>query len=125
MDHRRNIALDLVLTLLLCGLWNLVVQHHQIKVLNILLKEERFSYWKLYGLSLVTCGIYFIYFEYKKAEAFQVFMNGIKPGTVDSSDPVLAAVLSIIGFNWVYDAILQTKLNDYWNEQAKDFTASP
>ncbi|MBU6155283.1 MAG: DUF4234 domain-containing protein, partial [Bdellovibrionales bacterium] len=64
----RNIALDLILTVFLCGLWNLAVQISHVNTLNYLLKTERYSFWKIYILSLLTCGIYFIYFEYKKAE---------------------------------------------------------
>ena len=56
--YRRNVALDVVLTLLMCGLWNIVVQYEQIKMLNALLKEERFPYWKIGLLVLLTCGIY-------------------------------------------------------------------
>lgn len=123
-DYRRNVALDLILTLLLCGLWNLVLQYQQIKTLNYLLKEERFSYLKLSLFSLLTCGIYFVYHEYLKAEAFQNFLAKETQATVDTSDPVLAAILSIFGLNFVYDAILQTKINDYLNGKALDFRAN-
>ena len=124
-DYRRNVALDLILTVLLCGLWNLVLQYQQIKTLNYLLKEERFSYWKLSLFSLLTCGLYFIYHEYMKAEAFQNFIAREAPAKLDSSDPILAAILSIFGLNFVYDAILQTKINEYLNGKALDFRANP
>ena len=117
-DYRRNVALDLILTLLLCGLWNLVLQYNQIKTLNYLLKEERFSYLKLSLFSLLTCGVYFVYHEYKKAEAFQDFLGRETPHKIDTSDPFLAAVLSVLGLNFVYDAILQTKINEVLNTQA-------
>lgn len=124
-DFRRNVALDLILTILLCGLWNLVLQYNQIKTLNYLLKEDRFSYWRMYIFTVLTCGIYFVYHEYKKAEAFQNFLAKETPAKVDTSDPVLAAVLCVIGFNFVYDAILQTKINEYLNAKALDFRANP
>jgi hypothetical protein len=110
----RNIALDLILTILLCGLWNLIVQRKQIQTLNYLLKEERYSFWKVYLLSLLTCGIYFIFHEYKKAEEIATIT-----GKDSDSDPLLAVVLSIFGLSIVFDAIAQSKLNAILDERAK------
>jgi hypothetical protein len=110
----RSIALDLILTILLCGLWNLIVQHKQIETLNYLLKEERYSFWKVYLLSLLTCGIYFIFHEYKKAEEISNIT-----GKDSDSDPILAVVLSIFGLSIVFDAIAQSKLNAILDERAK------
>ena len=114
---KRNVALDLVLTLLLCGLWNLVVQYEQIKTLNIILKEERYNIWKLSIFTILTCGIYFIYFEYRKSVDFAAIKN---PGQTDDSDAVIAVILSIFGLNWIYDAILQTKINELIDQQPKN-----
>jgi hypothetical protein len=111
-DYRRNIALDLVLTICLCGLWNLVVQYEQYLAINALLKRERFSYWKVGLLSLMTCGIYFIYYEYDRTIALHELT-----GKDDDSDKILSVVLSIFGFHWVWDAIYQSKLNAYLDEQ--------
>jgi hypothetical protein len=109
-DYRRNVALDLVLTILLCGLWNAVVQYHHCLTLNALLKKEKYSFWKLVIFTVLTCGVYLIYHEYVKAKDFQEIS-----GKTDDSDPILAVVLGIFGLNFIYDAILQTKINDYLN----------
>lgn len=114
---KRNVALDLVLTILFCGLWNIVVQYHQIKDLNYLLKEEKFSIWKLSLYSLLTCFIYYIYFEYQKSMAF---MKAAKPNSTDDSDAVIAVVLTLFGLGFVYDAILQSKMNEYVDQTAED-----
>lgn len=113
--NKRNVALDIVLTILLCGLWNLVVQYDQIKTLNYLLKEEKYNIWKLAGFSLLTCGLYFIYFEYKKSVDFHALLKSSKG---DDSDAVIAVILTLFGLNWVYDAILQTKINEYIDQQS-------
>jgi hypothetical protein len=113
-DYRRNIALDLILTICLCGLWNILVQYEQVKAMNELLKTERFVYWKIGVYSLLTCGIYFIYFEYLKTVALHEVTK-----KVDDSDLILSVVLSVLGFHWVWDAIFQTKLNAYLDEQNK------
>ncbi len=106
--HIRNVALDLILTILMCGLWNMVLQHYQCKTLNYLLKEEKYSLLKVSIFSILTCGIYFIYYEYLKASDFAKLS-----GSNDTSDPILALVLSMFGLNFIYDAILQTKINAY------------
>jgi hypothetical protein len=111
---KRNVALDLVLTILMCGLWNLVVQYEQIKTLNLIYREEKYNIWKLSGFTILTCGIYFIYFEYLKSVDFAKIH---KSGKTDDSDAVIAVVLTIFGMNFIYDAILQTKINDYIDAQ--------
>jgi hypothetical protein len=105
---KRNIALDIVLTLLLCGLWNMVVQYEQINTLNAMYREEKYSFWKMYLFTILTCGLYLIYFEYKKATDFIQFS---KPGEEDGSEGVIAVVLTLFGLNFIYDAILQSKIN--------------
>ena len=113
-QHIRNVALDLVLTILLCGLWNMVVQYYHCKTLNYLLKEEKYNIYKISIFSLLTCGIYFIYNEYLKAADFAKVS-----GSNDTSDPILALVLSLFGLNFVYDAILQNKMNEFLNIPTK------
>ena len=104
----RSIVLDLLLTILFCGLWNIVVQYSQLKALNYLLKEEKYGIWKISIFTLLTCGVYFIYYEYKKAQELDRIT-----GVADGSDPILALLLSVFGFCWVYDAVFQAKLNQY------------
>lgn len=112
--NKRNVALDIVLTLLLCGLWNIVVQYDQIKTLNYLFKEEKYNIWKLSLFTILTCGLYFIYFEYRKSVDFAKLSQ---PQKADDSDAVIAVVLTLFCLNWVYDAILQTKVNEYIDQQ--------
>jgi hypothetical protein len=107
-DYRRNVAMDLVLTILLCGLWNMVVQYHHCETLNAILRTEKYSFWKMVIFSILTCGVYLIYHEYEKAKDFQQIS-----GRTGDSDPILAVVLAIFGLNFIYDAILQTKINEY------------
>ena len=106
---KRNVALDLVLTILLCGLWNMVVQYEQINTLNAMYREEKYSFWKMYLFTILTCGLYLIYYEYKKATDFVHFT---KPGEEDGSEGLIAVVLTIFGLNFIYDAILQSKINE-------------
>ncbi len=109
--YTRNVVLDLVLTVMCCGLWNLVVQNSHINALNAHLKEERYAFWKVCLFSLLTCGLYGIYFEYCKAKEIAALTKA-----EESSEVILAIVLSIIGLHWVYDAIFQDKLNQYFRK---------
>lgn len=113
--NKRNVPLDIVLTVLMCGLWNIVVQYDQIKTMNALLREEKYNIWKLSLFTILTCGIYFVYYEYMKSMDFS---KATKPNRPDESDPIIAILLTIFGMNWVYDAILQTKINEYVDSQS-------
>jgi hypothetical protein len=116
----RNVALDLFLTLLLCGIWNAVVQYKQIETLNYLLKKEQYSFWKVYLFTVLTCGIYLIFHEYQKAVELAKIT-----GKERDSDPILAVVLSLLGFSIVFDAIVQSKLNEILDQQAALEATSP
>ena len=104
--HVRSVALDLILTVLTCGLWNMMVQYEQGKALNQLLKREKYFFWKLYLFSFLTCGIYYFYHQYIKADDFQRATE-----QDDSSDAILLLILSLFGLGLISDAILQHKIN--------------
>ena len=102
----RNIPLDLFLTLLTCGIWNLVVQKAQFEYLNRELKEEKYSLLKTMLWSLLTCGIYLLVIEYRKARDWEQIS-----GQPNDTDAILALTLGFLGLTFVYDAILQDKIN--------------
>jgi hypothetical protein len=102
----RNIPLDLFLTLLTCGIWNLVVQKSQFEYLNRELKEEKYSLLKTVIWTLLTCGIYMLVIEYRKARDWERISG--QPGDTDA---ILALTLGFLGLTFVFDAILQDKIN--------------
>lgn len=102
----RNIPLDLFLTLLTCGMWNLLVQRAQFEYLNRELKEEKYSLMKTVLWSLLTCGIYMLIIEYRKARDWERIS-----GQSGDTDAVLALTLGFLGLTFVFDAILQDKIN--------------
>jgi hypothetical protein len=102
----RNIPLDLFLTLLTCGIWNMVVQKSQFEYLNRELKEEKYSLWKTVLWTLLTCGIYMLVIEYRKARDWERISG--QPGDTDA---ILALTLGFLGLTFVFDAILQDKIN--------------
>lgn len=108
-EHVRNIALDLVLTILFCGLFNLYVQYKQIEAVNSMLRQEKYSFLIWLFLTLITCGLYHIYHEYRKSSDIAEVMN--EP---NSSEPIISIILTVFGLHIVADAIQQAKINQYY-----------
>lgn len=63
--RKHSIWMDIFLTLITGGLFNLWVQVRQIWDANEMLDDDRFGIFKLIFLSIVTFGIYFAFHEYK------------------------------------------------------------
>jgi DNA-directed RNA polymerase subunit RPC12/RpoP len=104
------IVTDILLSLVTCGVYQLFWQARQMKALNYLLGEERFSFLKWLLLTLVTCGIYHIYYEYVMARSInEVQLDlGIR---VSGELPLLSVLLSIFGISIAADAIQQHEIN--------------
>lgn len=113
MEHVRNIAVDLILSVVTCGLYNLYWQYKQIDAVNDILKQEKYSFISWLLLCLVTCGLYHIYHEYRMstdlAEA---------AGRPASNDGLIAIVLTIFGLAIVVDAIQQSQINNHYGDSS-------
>jgi len=107
-DLVRNIAIDILLTLVTCGIYNIYIQYKQIQALNILLNQEKYQFvtWAL--LTLVTCGIYHLYHEYRMSDDL---CRLISPQNPNASEPILCLVVSLLGAPIVADAIQQSRIN--------------
>jgi len=105
-----NIVVDILFSLVTCGIYNLFWNARQFRALNAFLGEERFAFWKWLLLSIVTCGIYNIYNEYLVGVAIvDVQRNANRP--VSANMPLLCVVISIFGLSVVADAIQQHEIN--------------
>lgn len=107
--HVRNIGLDLLFTLLTCGLYNIYVQYRQILALNEMLKEERYSFLNWLIFVVLTCGLYHIYHEYRTSEDLCRLLN-----LQDSKEPIIAVILTVFGMHIVCDAIQQYHINRFY-----------
>lgn len=109
MNHVRSIPLDIILTLITFGLFNLYVQNRQMKAVNVMIREERYSFWLWLLLVIVTGGLYHIYHEYRMS-------NDIAKAMGDSStnEGILAVVLTVCLLWIVADAIQQSHINRYF-----------
>lgn len=107
--HVRNIALDLILTLITFGLFNLRVQSRQMLAVNAMLREEKYSFWMWLLFTIVTFGLYHIYHEYRKtADIARVH------GEANSYEPLITVLLTMFGLFFVADAIQQAQINRYF-----------
>ena len=108
-SHVRQIALDIVLTIVTCGLFNLYVQYTQIQAINDMLREEKYSFLNWFLLSIVTCGLYHIYHEYRKGTDISMIVQG------QSKDlNIICLALTLFGLSIVADAIQQGEINKYY-----------
>ena len=110
-----NIALDIILSIITCGIYWFFWQARQMRALNYLLKEQRFSFLLWFLVSLITCFLFNIYYEYIMAKAIVEIQT--KQGKTASNDlPVLSLVLSIFGLHIITDAIQQHEINKLFGD---------
>ena len=107
----RNVVLDIVLTIVTCGLFNVYVQYCQILAINDMLKEERYSFLQWFLFSLVTCGLYHIYHEYVKGIDIDKCTN--QP---NGNMGVICLLLTLFGLSIIADAIQQNHINSFYGK---------
>ncbi len=110
-----NIAMDIILTLITCGIYYFFWQARQFRAVNHLLGQERYKFGLWFILTLITCGLYNIYYEYYLAQGLTEAQE--KHGMPKSKDlPVLSLILTIIGLSIVTDAIQQNEINKFFGK---------
>ena len=113
VPYASNIALDIILSIITCGIYWFFWQARQMRALNYLLKEQRFNFLLWFLVSLVTCFLFNIYYEYIMAQGIVEIQK--KQGRTPSNDlPVLSLVLSIFGLHIITDAIQQNEINKFF-----------
>jgi hypothetical protein len=114
-SYTSNIALDVVLSFITCGIYYFFWQARQFRAVNHLLGQERYKFGLWFILTLVTCGLYNIYYEYYFAQGLTEAQE--KHGRQKSKDlPVLSLILTIIGLGVVADAIQQSEINKFFGK---------
>ncbi len=111
--HVRNIALDIVLTILTCFLYSVYVQYKQIEAVNDMLKVEKYNFVLWLIFTIITCGLYQIYHEYRKASDIAKMQNK-DPGT----PALIAVLLTFFGLVIVNLAIQQSEINTYYGNNS-------
>ena len=105
----KNIAIDLLLTLLTAGIWNLWVQYRQMKQTNKLLGRGEYSpIWTLI-FAILTFGIYFFYHEYK----LTAHIYKLTFAEENKQLAILCGIASALGMWFIVDSFQQHMLNSY------------
>ncbi len=103
----RSVAMDIVLTLFTCGIWNFFVQYRQIHAINFLLNENRYSFLSWLLFCALTCGLYHIYHEYRMSQDLQM----IAPAPGEAQMPLVHLLFTMFGFSIITDALQQSHIN--------------
>lgn len=107
---KRDLILNIILTIVTCGLWGIVWEVRIADDIKLLTGEESLvSGIVLVLLSLVTCGIYFIFWVYNAGNKLELVKAGY--GLPTESKGLVYVVLSIFGFSIVALALMQNDLN--------------
>ncbi|WP_141735318.1 DUF4234 domain-containing protein [Oligoflexus tunisiensis] len=112
-QYVRSVAVDIILTIVLCGLWNIWVQARQMRAVNYMINKDKYHFLPWLLLTLITCGLWHIYHEYRKSQDISLAMN---KGPGDNS-PIVHLLLSIFGLSIIADALQQSEINSYFGDQ--------
>jgi hypothetical protein len=112
-DAASNIATDIVLSLVTCGIYNLVWEARQFRAVNAFQSREEFRFWTWFFLSLVTCGIYHVYTQYRMGAVITEINRKIgRPPSENLA--LISLLLSVFGLVLVADAIQQSEINGFF-----------
>ena len=107
---KRDLVLNIILTIVTCGIWGIIWEVQIADDIKLLTGEEGLvSGIVLVLLSLVTCGIYFIFWVYNAGNKLELVKAAY--GLPTESKGLVYVVLSIFGFSIVALALMQNDLN--------------
>ena len=107
---KRDLVLNIILTIVTCGIWGIIWEVQIADDIKLLTGEEGLvSGIVLVLLSLVTCGIYFIFWGYNAGNKLELVKAAY--GLPTESKGLVYVVLSIFGFSIVALALMQNDLN--------------
>ena len=113
-----SVGTSVILTIITCGIYGLVWQYKQMKVLNSWLNRKEYSFGKWLLLSIITCGIYGVYNEYKMARGIIEVQQQNKLLVNDVA--TICLIMTLIGLGIVSMAIQQSEINKFYIKQTYD-----
>ncbi len=105
----RDPIMVLVLSLVTCGIYNIIWIFKTADEINKASGTEQFNMVKEILLTIVTCGIWGIWFQWRYAEAVVNLQKswGVKP-------QMEAPILFLMAFVYLMPFFVQQGLNDTW-----------
>ena len=113
-----RIGISIPLSIITCGIYGLVWQYKQMKVLNSWLNRKEYSFGKWLLLGIITCGIYGVYNEYKMARGIIEVQQQNKLLVNDVA--TICLIMTLIGLGIVSMAIQQSEINKFYIKQTYD-----
>jgi hypothetical protein len=110
--EERSVVLNIILTILTCGLYGLVLLYKIGDELNTHQGKNQIKPGLDLLLTIVTCGFWGIWLMYKYPRVLQEITAEESRPVVDLTVPCL--ILTIFGLQIVALAILQSELNKHW-----------
>ena len=108
---KHNFLIDILLTLITFGIWNLYVQMRQIHDYNDITGEDM-SVVLVFVLSILTFGLYFVYHEFRLTRELRKLLG--KPNFLVE---LFTGVLAFIGLWFIVDSYQQVLLNEILEKQ--------
>jgi|TARA_B100001964_G_scaffold178254_1_gene196560 hypothetical protein len=113
-----SVGTSVILSIITCGIYGLVWQYKQMKVLNSWLNRKEYSFGKWLLLSIITCGIYGVYNEYKMARGIIEVQQQNK--LLVNNVATICLIMTLIGLGIVSMAIQQSEINKFYIKQTYD-----
>ncbi|CEJ73588.1 hypothetical protein JGS6364_06961 [[Clostridium] sordellii] len=109
--EERNPIIQLLLSIVTCGIWSIVWLYKILEDTSALVPEEDLNPGLSLVLTIVTCGLYGIYLNYKIAK--MLVFAGEERNIRISDNAILYIILSVFGFGLVNYIIMQSDLNKF------------
>ena len=109
---RMNIGIAVLLSKITCGIYGLVWQYKQMKVLNFWLNRREYAFGMWFLLSIITCGIYGVYNEYKMARGIVEIQE--QNNLMVNNVATICLILTLIGLSIMSMAIQQAEINRFY-----------
>ncbi len=114
-DHSivQNIAVSLILSFLTFGIFAFYWQYKQMKILNAWLGSKEYHFVRWFLLTIITCGIYEVYEEYKMSQSINWIEHKYKMD-VHRNLPLVSVILTLFGMGIITTAIQQHYINKFY-----------
>ncbi len=108
----RNVVVILVLTIVTCGIWNLVAWYRIATDINTRRNREELNPALDILLLFLTCGLWGFYMMYRYPTALSDMQVEEGEPTTDLMLPCI--ILYFVGLGLISTMLMQTELNKHW-----------
>ncbi len=117
-DGEKNIALMIILSIITCFIFNFYWNWVKMKVVNGFLGKDEYNFGLWFVFTLLTCGIYHIYHEYKMGQSLVDIQ--VRNNLKENKDlPIVGLIGALFGVAIVVDAIHQDEINKLYRASVK------